>query len=79
LRRIVLRGRRAGGGAPHLCALLLNDPTAIVVASISQIQNYNMPAFVRDDYAASYAGARFVESMAFVRNYPADLRVLREP
>ena len=54
------------------------DPSAVILGSISQIQNYTVPDFVRDDYVASYAGARFVESMAFVRNYPADLPVLAE-
>jgi pimeloyl-ACP methyl ester carboxylesterase len=33
---------------------------------------------VREDYLASYAGDRFVESAAYVRNYPSDLPVLAE-
>jgi pimeloyl-ACP methyl ester carboxylesterase len=33
---------------------------------------------VREDYLASYAGDRFVESMAYVRSYPSDLPLLAE-
>ena len=32
--------------------------------------------FVREDYLASYQGDRFVESMRYVRSYPAQLRAL---
>jgi pimeloyl-ACP methyl ester carboxylesterase len=64
--------------APSIEPYKALDSTAVVVASVSQIRNYDMPDFVRDDYVASYAGTRFVESMAFVRNYPADLPVLAD-
>ena len=33
---------------------------------------------MRQDYLASYAGDRFVESMAYVRSYPSDLPLLAE-
>ena len=33
---------------------------------------------MREDYLSSYAGDRFVESMAYVRNYPNDLPILAE-
>jgi pimeloyl-ACP methyl ester carboxylesterase len=48
----------------------------IMRTSIDAIQKYAVPAFVRDDYLASYAGERLFESMAFVRNYPRDLQIL---
>ncbi len=32
-----------------------------------------MPGFVLDDYLASYAGSRYIESVPYVRSYPADL------
>ena len=32
-----------------------------------------MPEAVRDDYIESYSGDRFLDSIAYVRNYPADL------
>jgi len=31
---------------------------------------------VRDDYLQSYSGQRFLESIAYVRNYPMDLAAL---
>ena len=43
---------------------------------VGGIRNYDVPAFVRDDYIASYAGERLFESMTYVRNYPNDLHVL---
>jgi pimeloyl-ACP methyl ester carboxylesterase len=48
----------------------------IMRAFVDGIQNYAVPAFVRDDYIASYAGERLFESMTYVRNYPSDLKVL---
>ena len=36
------------------------------------------PADVRDDYLASYAGDRFVESARYVRTYPTELPKLAE-
>jgi pimeloyl-ACP methyl ester carboxylesterase len=48
----------------------------IMRAFVDGIQNYAVPAFVRDDYIASYAGERLFESMTYVRNYPSDLQVL---
>jgi pimeloyl-ACP methyl ester carboxylesterase len=43
---------------------------------VGSIRNYAVPAFVRDDYIASYAGERLFDSMTYVRNYPSDLQVL---
>jgi pimeloyl-ACP methyl ester carboxylesterase len=33
---------------------------------------------VREDYLSSYEGDRFVESMRYVRTYPAELPILRD-
>ncbi len=52
------------------------DPAVVVRNAVSQIRNYVVPDFVREDYVESYAGTRFVDSMAFVRQYPAELQVL---
>ncbi len=49
------------------------DPGAIIRGAISSIRNYDVPDEVRDDYVESYSGERFLDSIAYVRNYPADL------
>jgi pimeloyl-ACP methyl ester carboxylesterase len=49
------------------------DPGAIIRGAITSIRNYDVPDEVRDDYLESYSGERFVDSIAYVRNYPADL------
>lgn len=49
------------------------DPGAIVRGAISSIRNYDVPDAVRDDYLESYSGERFLDSIAYVRSYPADL------
>ena len=35
-----------------------------------------MPDYVVDDYVASYTGTRFVDSIAYVRRYPEELKAL---
>jgi pimeloyl-ACP methyl ester carboxylesterase len=52
------------------------DPAEVILGSVAAIRNYDVPDFVRDDYVQSYAGERYVESMAYVRNYPEDLAAL---
>ena len=52
------------------------DPRRIVVSVLTGIQRYVLLDFVREDYLASYQGDRFVESMRYVRSYPAQLRPL---
>jgi pimeloyl-ACP methyl ester carboxylesterase len=42
------------------------------------IERYVLPDGVREDYLASYEGDRFVESMRYVRAYPAELPVLAD-
>ena len=49
------------------------DPRAIVGAAIDTIKGDPLPAEVRADYLDAYDGDRFVESMRYVRSYPAEL------
>ena len=49
------------------------DPAAVISGAISSIRGYDVPDAVRDDYLQSYSGERFVDSIAYVRSYPADL------
>ena len=48
------------------------DPRAIVDTAADTIAG-GIPDHIRDDYRASYAGDRFVESMRYVRRYPEEL------
>ena len=52
------------------------DPREIVAGALTAIERYTLPDAVREDYLASYEGDRFVESMRYVRAYPAELPVL---
>jgi len=54
------------------------DPRQIVAGAMTYIERYALPDSVREDYLSSYEGDRFVESMRYVRAYPADLPVLRD-
>jgi pimeloyl-ACP methyl ester carboxylesterase len=49
------------------------DSGAIIRGVVSSIRNYDVPDAVRDDYLQSYSGERFLDSIAYVRNYPTDL------
>jgi pimeloyl-ACP methyl ester carboxylesterase len=44
-----------------------------VRGAIENMKQYKLPDFALRDYLASYAGPRFFESMAFVRDYPQSL------
>jgi pimeloyl-ACP methyl ester carboxylesterase len=44
-----------------------------VRGAIENMKQYKLPDFAVRDYLASYAGPRFFESMAFVRDYPQSL------
>jgi pimeloyl-ACP methyl ester carboxylesterase len=59
--------------APSVEDFRAADPGAIIRSAISSIRNYDVPDEVRDDYIQSYSGQRFLASIAYVRNYPADL------
>jgi pimeloyl-ACP methyl ester carboxylesterase len=55
------------------------DPRQIVDGALTaDIERYVLPEFVREDYLSAYDGDRFVESMRYVRTYPAELPVLRD-
>jgi pimeloyl-ACP methyl ester carboxylesterase len=65
--------------APDLEAYRRADPRQIVDRVLTaDIKRYALPDFVREDYLSSYEGDRFVESMRYVRTYPAELPVLRD-
>jgi pimeloyl-ACP methyl ester carboxylesterase len=59
--------------APSIDDFRAADPGEIIRGAISSIRNYDMPEAVRDDYIESYSGQRFLDSIAYVRSYPADL------
>jgi pimeloyl-ACP methyl ester carboxylesterase len=64
--------------APDLGSFREADPRQIVAGALSGIERYVLPEPVREDYLSSYEGDRFVESMRYVRTYPAELPALRD-
>jgi pimeloyl-ACP methyl ester carboxylesterase len=64
--------------APDLSGFQGVDGRDIVAGALEAIERHALPDAVREDYLASYAGERFVESAAYVRRYPSDLPVLAE-
>ncbi len=64
--------------APDLEPYRNVDPREIVAGAIAGIERYALPDHVREDYLSSYEGDRFVESMRYVRAYPAELAILAE-
>lgn len=64
--------------APDLDSFRSADPRQIVAGALTGIQQYALPEAVREDYLSSYEGDRMVESMRYVRTYPAELPVLRD-
>jgi pimeloyl-ACP methyl ester carboxylesterase len=64
--------------APDVSAFRALDGREIVAGALDGIEGRTLPEAVREDYLASYAGDRFVESMAYVRSYPSDLPVLAD-
>ena len=54
------------------------DPRQIVAGALAGIQRHPLPDFIREDYLSSYEGDRMVESMRYVRTYPAELPILRD-
>ena len=62
--------------APSLDAFRQLNPADVIRRVAGAIQNYAMPDFVLDDYLASYAGSRYIQSVPYVRAYPADLAAL---
>src|SRR5580700_6171886 len=64
--------------APDLSGFQGVDGRDVVAGALQGIERHTLPDAIREDYLASYAGGRFVESAAYVRQYPADLPVLAE-
>ena len=64
--------------APDLEGYRNADPREIVAGALTAIERYTLPDAIREDYLASYEGDRFVESMRYVRAYPAELPVLAD-
>ena len=64
--------------APDLEAYRSADPRQIVAGALSNIERYELPDHVREDYLSAYEGDRFVESMRYVRAYPTELPILRD-
>jgi pimeloyl-ACP methyl ester carboxylesterase len=64
--------------APDLDGFRSADPRQIVAGALSDIERYQLPDAIREDYLSSYDGDRMVESMRYVRAYPAELPVLRD-
>jgi pimeloyl-ACP methyl ester carboxylesterase len=64
--------------APDTSGFEALDGRDIVAGALDGIERHTLPEAVREDYLSSYAGDRFVQSMAYVRNYPSDLPVLAE-
>jgi pimeloyl-ACP methyl ester carboxylesterase len=64
--------------APDLEGYRRADPRQIVAGALTDIERYELPQFVREDYLFSYDGDRFVESMRYVRSYPTELPDLRD-
>jgi pimeloyl-ACP methyl ester carboxylesterase len=63
--------------APDLDSFRTADPRQIVTGALADIERYALPDAIREDYLASYQGDRMVESMRYVRTYPAELPALR--
>jgi pimeloyl-ACP methyl ester carboxylesterase len=62
--------------APDLDALRSLDARQIVAGAIDNLERYHLPDSVREDYLSAYEGERFVESAAYVRAYPTELKIL---
>lgn len=62
--------------APDMSAFEAIDGADIVAQTLQGLQSHKLPEEILEDYKASYAGRRFVESAAYVRAYPEDLPLL---
>jgi pimeloyl-ACP methyl ester carboxylesterase len=54
------------------------DGRQMVTAAMRKIERYTPSDTAREDYLSAYEGDRFVESMRYVRTFPAGLPVLSE-
>jgi pimeloyl-ACP methyl ester carboxylesterase len=66
----VLKGMIEANPLPTL------NSVEVIGGFLKSIRGYAVPAFVRDDYLASYEGDRLTRSAALVRAYPKDLAAL---
>jgi pimeloyl-ACP methyl ester carboxylesterase len=65
--------------SPDLDAYRRISPRTFVTTAIGTIApTYTLPESIREDYLTAYDGDRFVESMRYVRAYPAELPILRD-
>ena len=64
--------------APDMSGFRGVDGRDIVAGALQGIERHALPDPVREDYLASYAGERFVESAAYVRSYPSQLPELAQ-
>jgi pimeloyl-ACP methyl ester carboxylesterase len=64
--------------APDLSGYRAVDGRDVVAGALELLESYMLPADVREDYLASYAGTAFAESCAYVRTYPETLPRLAE-
>jgi pimeloyl-ACP methyl ester carboxylesterase len=64
--------------APSTSAFEGTDGAELAVGAVKRMMRTTPDPRVLEDYAASSAGPRFVEAMAYVRAYPADLPALHE-
>ena len=62
--------------APDLDGYRRADPRRMVAEALSGIERHDLWDCIREDYLSSYDGDRFVESMRYVRSFPAELPVL---
>jgi pimeloyl-ACP methyl ester carboxylesterase len=62
--------------APDLEEYRRANPRQIVAAALADVERYDIPDPVREDYLSAYEGDRFVESMRYVRAYPTELPAL---
>ena len=64
---------------PDLDGYRSADPRQIVGGALSaDLECYALPDHVLEDYLSAYEGDRFVESLHYVRSYPAQLPILRD-
>jgi pimeloyl-ACP methyl ester carboxylesterase len=62
--------------APDLDQFRAADSAQLIAGAVKSIPGYAAPDEVVEDYVESYSGTRFVESIEFVRSYPAQLQRL---
>ena len=63
--------------SPDLDSYRKADPRKIVATALSTIAPaHTPPEWIQEDYLSAYLGDRFVESMRYVRAYPAELPIL---